>query len=265
MSPIVKFGAIFWLVLWVAPGAAAAQQTDLPPSAPTLRMVEREGHRDILVSTKLADYLFSTQGGVLRSVYVYFAPIGVPPAELIPETETRIDPTSRELVRSYVRGALFPFRLLVNAKPTDDLEYVFESEQFDDKLYLHFTVDVEGVRISKTFIVTENPYYTVEFQLDLVNPTGASMTLDQGVQLILGYGVGRPTGTLAQARYFFGERITDRPAMGRSCRWRGHPRARRPGWESSLRLSRLKREKRERSPTNSMPGGRSIRCSSTWA
>ena len=203
--------ALFAVVLLWAMSGVSAVASELKSTTPPFTVIEREGHREITVLTKLAEYVFSTQGGVLRSTYLYFAPMGTPPIELIPDTETRLDPQSLKLERSYVKGALFPFRLVVNGKPTDDLEYEFSSERIDEKLLLHFTVEVEGLQITKTFIVTENPYYTVDFSVEFVNSTASPITLPQGMQLLLGHGVGKAADTRTQIRYLFGHRITDRP------------------------------------------------------
>lgn len=196
-------------LLWALAGVSvAAAELDTP--IPTVRILEREGQREIEVVTKLASYLFSTQGGVLRSIYLYFAPMGTTPVELIPDAETRLDPASGELQRSYVRNAIFPFRLVVDGTPTDELEYAFESEESGEQLLLRFTAEVKGVTIKKTFIVSENPYYSVRFDLELINSTAEPLSLSQGIQLFVGHGVGRATDSRGQIRYLFGGQITDR-------------------------------------------------------
>ncbi len=197
-------------LLWALAGASV-EAADLHTPIPTVRILEREGYREIEVVTKLASYLFSTQGGVLRSIYLHFAPMGTPPVELIPDAETRLDPASGELKRSYVRNALFPFRLVVDGTPTDELEYAFESQDSGQQLRLRFTAEVQGVIIRKTFTVSENPYYSVRFDLEVINSTAAPLSLSQGIQLFVGHGVGKVTDSRGQIRYLFGSQITDRP------------------------------------------------------
>ncbi len=183
------------------------------PQAPSLGVIERAGYEEILVRTKLAQYLFSTRGGTLRSVYVYFAPIGTQPVELIPDTESRLDPTTETLERSYVKGARFPFALSVGEDAMDELLYEVRLERFDDRITLRFTANVEGLRITKTFIITENPYYTLEVRLRLENVSGEPIDFAAlgGAQLFLGRGVGRSPNLEDQSRYLFGDQVTDRP------------------------------------------------------
>jgi YidC/Oxa1 family membrane protein insertase len=194
--------------LWLDAGSASAA---LQP--PSLQVIEREGYQEILVRTKLAEYLFSTRGGTLRSVYLYFAPIGTQPVELIPDTESRFEPATKRLERSYVKGARFPFALSVGDTPTDELVYQVSPERFDDRLALTFTASIEGLRVTKTFIITENPYYTLEVRLRLENTSGETIDVAAlgGAQLFLGRGVGRSPDPETQSRYLFGDQVTDRP------------------------------------------------------
>ncbi len=194
------------LLLWV--GKAATATTDPQPQTPLLLVSEREGFKEIIVRTKLAEYLFLSRGGLLKSVYLYFAPIGVPALELIPDTETSLNPQTGSLKRSYVRGALFPFRLVVDGRSTDELNYSFESERASQQLLLRFRAEVSGLEITKTFLITENPYYTLDLKVEFKNMGDAP--IEPGVQLFLGHGVGRSADSRNQIRYLFGGRIADR-------------------------------------------------------
>jgi YidC/Oxa1 family membrane protein insertase len=204
LAILLALFALGWC--WALPEARASE---LPAPAPIV--VEREGQREILVSTKLAEYLFSSTGGVLQSVYLRFTPLGTVAEELIPDTETRLDPQSGQLQRSYVRNAFFPFQLVVNGRSTEDLEHVFTWERSGEQLALRFLAEIEGLRVTKTFLVSENPYYTVEFQLELANMTDEPLTLARGLQLALGHGLGRPGGPPPKVRYLFAQQLTDRP------------------------------------------------------
>jgi YidC/Oxa1 family membrane protein insertase len=194
--------------LWLDAGIASAA---LQP--PSLQVIEREGYQEILVRTKLAEYLFSARGGTLRSAYLYFAPIGTQPVELIPDTESRFEPATKRLERSYVKGARFPFALSVGDTPTDELVYEVRPERFDDRLVLTFTAIINGLRVTKTFIITENPYYTLEVRVRLENTSGETIDVAAlgGARLFLGRGVGRSPDLETQSRYLFGDQVTDRP------------------------------------------------------
>jgi YidC/Oxa1 family membrane protein insertase len=184
--------------------------TAAEPSAPSPTVYEREGYQEVIVETRLAAYLFSTQGGVLRSAYLHFTPMKgwTKPAELIPDTETREDPQSG-LERAYVRDALFPFRLVVDGIPTEELEHAIAYEQLDGRLLLSFTAELEGLEITKTFRISENPYYTLDFLLEVRNISDGEKRLAQGLQLFLGRGVGGEAQ--GEVRYLFEGEISDRP------------------------------------------------------
>jgi len=191
------------LIASVGLGITAAE-----PSTPSPTPFEREGHLEVAVETRLAAYLFSTQGGVLKSVYLHFTPMRnwTKPAELIPDTETSQDPETGMLERSYVRDALFPFRLVVDGIPTEELEHTFDYEKLNGKLLLRFSAEIEGLKVIKTFRISENPYYTLDFLLEVRNISDVQRDL-QGLQLFLGRGVGGE----AEVRYLFEGKISDRP------------------------------------------------------
>jgi len=67
---------------------------------------EREGHRELSITTPLANYVFSEDGGTLTSVLLTFAPYGSKVAELVAGTTT----DASTLARRYVVDAEFPLR-----------------------------------------------------------------------------------------------------------------------------------------------------------
>lgn len=182
-----------------------------PPAIPDLTVVEREDHQEIEVYTELADYLLSTQGGLLKSVYLHFAPIGTQAVELIPETETKPHPQTGALERSYVRDARFPFQLIIDGESDVALSYSFESQELDRELLVRLTAEIGDLRVVKTFTFSENPYYSVIFKLELINLSDEDLALSKGAAILLGNGVGSSKGAHDQIRYLFGGDVTDRP------------------------------------------------------
>ncbi len=191
-----------------APGAAPdAQQT------PTLLRSERDGRAELLVRTKLAEYVFG-EDGALRSAYLHFAPVGLAPVELIPDTETGpgVDPETGARARRYAPEARFPFALRgeLNGQRLDGLRYAVESERLDGRLRLRFTAQINGLRLTKTFVLWDNPHYTLEVELALENVSSAPLELDQ-LGLSLGRGVGRRPDLQRQVRYLVDGRVTTEP------------------------------------------------------
>ncbi len=74
----------------------------------THERVDRDGITEILVTTPLGNYVFSEDGGTLRSVLLTFAPYGSNIAELVAGTTTNSD----TLARAYLASAEFPFEIL---------------------------------------------------------------------------------------------------------------------------------------------------------
>lgn len=193
-------------VLALTASPAAAQP---PPDTPQFRLVERDGVQEAHVRTALGDYVFSSQGGTLKSAYLHFTPIGMSPVELVPATETT--PEAGGLRRSYVKGGLFPFELVVGGRSTAELVYDLEPERSHGQVTLRFTAEVDGLRVAKTFVLMENPYYALRFHLALENATGAPLALPRGVRLSLGQGVGPSPAVDDQARYLIGGAVETRP------------------------------------------------------
>ena len=174
---------------------------------------------EILVETKLAYYLFSARGGLLRSVYLHFTPVYTVSAELVSDTETRlIDPETGELERSYVQTPLFPFGLTINGTDTKDVIYdCVPSETLTQMLEIICTTEVNGVRISKIYSLGEYPNFSVDFRLELENVSGSLINLDDGIQFTIGDGVG-PEGDNPQKPIFLyrdelREQIFDSPSF----------------------------------------------------
>lgn len=188
---------VFWLLalgIWFV----AYSQQPITRSPITVKTHEREGYKEIEVQTALANYLFSTQGGVLRSVYLYFAPFGWRPLELIPDTAT--DP--KTLSRSFLEGAVFPMALSLDSLNEKE-PYEFEMPQTDQlkKLVLSFSQQLNGLTIEKRFTIYNDPYYAIDLELSLKNNSDSQIALEGGFGMVLGNGVGE-VGK-GEVRYLF--------------------------------------------------------------
>lgn len=176
----------FWfLVLGVWLVAYGQQPTVRSPI--TVKTHQREGYQDIEIQTALTNYLFSTQGAVLKSAYLYFAPFGWQPLELIPDTAT--DP--KTLSRSFLEDAGFPFAILGGAIGEKE-PYEFEMPPTDraKQLVLIFRKQLAGFTIQKRFTIYNDPYYTLKVELALKNSSDSPITSEDDFRMVLGNGVG---------------------------------------------------------------------------
>ncbi len=188
---------VFWLLalgIWFV----AYSQPQTVRSPITIKTHAREGYKDIEIQTALVNYLFSTQGGVLKSVYLYFAPFGWQPLELIPDTAT--DP--KTLSRSFLEEAVFPLALSLGSLDEKEF-YEFEMTQTEQpkKLVLSFSKQLNGLKIQKRFTVYNDPYYAVDLELSLKNNSDSQIALEEGFRMVLGNGVG--AGGKGEVRYLF--------------------------------------------------------------
>jgi YidC/Oxa1 family membrane protein insertase len=170
---------------------------------------ERAGHKEIEIHTALADYLFSTQGGVLSSVYLDFAPLGMSPAEALPTTVTTVQTASSGYLRRTNANASFPFALTLNDSP-DQAVYDYEYTPQGSTAILSFHRETNGLRITKRYEIYDDPYYTLGFSLTIQNVGSLPISWDQGYRLSLGPGVGRPTGQ-SEPRYLFDGQVSHAP------------------------------------------------------
>ena len=161
---------------------------------------------------KLAEYLFGTRGGVLKSAYLYFAPAGIPPAELVPDTETRLAPGADRRERVYVQGATFPFQLFLDGSPDRETLYEATVERRGREIVLRFVADwPSGLRVIKTYTIAEESVYTLRVQVELINLSDAPIVLEKGAMLALGRGVGRSPDPAAQIRFLYDGEVKTEP------------------------------------------------------
>jgi len=134
-------------------------------------------YTEIEVRTGLTDYIFSTRDGSIRSVFLYFAPYGLRPAELIADTTTTVTAPG-QFTREYAADGIYPFAL-VDATGTSIGPYSYRIlDQTRQSTRIRFTATTSaGLRIEKTFTIRDDPFYTVELELKIsggINTPGAS-------------------------------------------------------------------------------------------
>ena len=170
MRRVPVLWAVFLLVLLIGGGAAWASQKEL-----TYQITERNGYKEIEVRTALASYIFSEDGGVLKSLFLHFAPWGSGLTELVPGTRT--DPKSWE--RQYVAGTRFPFELNTDYGEPSAWSYVLSEPQevSADELVLAFRGELGDLRVVKQFTIRNDPYYTIDVAVEMENASETPIDL----------------------------------------------------------------------------------------
>ncbi len=150
------------LIVAVASCAAVAAPREI-----TFVSLDREGFRDLEVTTPLARIILSEQGGVMKSVFLSFAPYGSTVAELVPGTTTNI----KTFARQYVAGTIFPFAVAVNGQAEGF--YRLADAGVDPRtgvFHAVFQGTVAGVAVEKRYTIAPESIYTIGFSLTLQNP-----------------------------------------------------------------------------------------------
>jgi YidC/Oxa1 family membrane protein insertase len=188
------------LVLFVVAAAAAKDGIEYT-------LGEGDGPREITVSTPLAEYVFSEEGGVMRSLFLTFAPYGSNVEELVPGTRTVEDDRTRQ----YVEGVEFPFTLF-----DEDLAegaYTLSDPTFVEPgiLRLEFVGTLGDATVRKTYTIRENAVYTVDLRLTIDNPgapfdlsmlLGSEVASDDAPDVYYLYDDEPSTDRLAAGSYF---------------------------------------------------------------
>lgn len=128
------------------------------------RVLERGEYKEIEVETALASYIFSEDGGVLKSVFLSFAPYGSVVSELVPGTKT--DPKSLE--RQYVANTVFPFSLQQDGL-VEEYTLAEVEQPSPDELIIEFRGEIENGTVIKRFTLRNDPYYTVDVEVTVEN------------------------------------------------------------------------------------------------
>lgn len=142
----------------------------------TYRIYQEGDHQAIEVKTALASYVFSEDGGTLKSIYLYFAPYGSKPAELVPGTKTTVKDGT--YTRQYLANTVFPFSVQTEGG-TSLGSYTLSppSSPSPDELVVEFVGTVAGAKVTKRFVLHDDPYYNVDFTIKIENPSGKEVPL----------------------------------------------------------------------------------------
>lgn len=142
----------------------------------TYRISDGVGPREITVSTPLAEYVFSEEGGVMRSLFITFAPYGANVEELVPGTRTDVEDRTRQ----YIQDAEFPFTLSAESLTEGLYTLVDPVSPEPGVLDVAFVGTFGDVTVTKTYGIREDAVYTVDFRMKVENagaPFELSMTL----------------------------------------------------------------------------------------
>lgn len=198
---IVSKPRIAWglccLVVALVTFAAFPAQRDI-----TFEELQRDGFRDIEVQTPLARILLSEQGGVMKSVFLSFAPYGSTVAELVPGTTTNVKTFDRE----YVAGAVFPFAVSVNGE-SEGL-YRLAEVGVDDATGIFravFRGTVAGLSVEKRYTIAPDAVYTIDFEIAVSNTAAAAAQ----VQMTVGNYLAKKEGVLDVTFLLNGEPRTE--------------------------------------------------------
>ncbi len=148
-------GVLFFLLLTGV--CATATEPEI-----TYEEAQREGFRELIVTTPLANYLFSEDGGTLRSVLLTFAPYGSKVQELVYGTTT--DATS--FARRYTADAEFPFALRGDGT---EGTYVLGSPEWTESGGLIVTLngELDGYVVSKRFTLEPDALYSMNCEIEI--------------------------------------------------------------------------------------------------
>ena len=134
-------------------------------------------YNEINVTTGLASYVFSEDGGVLKSVYMSFAPYGSSTAELVPGTKT----DTKTLNRQYVRNVTFPFATTESEDVPFTYTLVGVEQPAPDKLIVEFRGNAGALTVDKRFIIHNDPYYTIDVQVDIENSSDQASSIQMTI------------------------------------------------------------------------------------
>ncbi len=167
----------------------------------------REGFDELLVTTPLGNYVFSEDGGTLRSVLLTFAPYGSTVAELVAGATTNAD----TLARAYLANAEFPFALRYGDV---SFQYTMDEPIYTDTgaIVIEMRGEGGGITIVKRFQIEPDAMYTLTAEVEITSSQGLSEPMglvlanytptEKGRQLTYLYDDAQSTAQLAQGSYF---------------------------------------------------------------
>ncbi len=168
---------------------------------------ERDGFDELLVTTPLGNYVFSEDGGAIKSVLLTFAPYGSKVAELVAGTTTNAD----TLARAYLANAEFPFDLLV-----EDVvfEYTLAEPVYTDTgaIVIELRGEGGGITVLKRFQIEPDALYTLMAEVEITSSEALAEPIrlvlanytptEKGRQLTYLFDDSPGTAQLAQGSYF---------------------------------------------------------------
>lgn len=160
-------GILSLLLLFVSLSAVVAQPEI--SYVPTVR----DGFDELLVTTPLGNYVFSEDGGTLRSVLLTFTPYGSKVAELVPGTTTNAD----TLARAYLANAEFPFTIRYG---DNSFQYTLADPNYTDTgaLLIEMRGEGEGITVLKRFKIEPDAMYTLTVEVEISSPQALSDPVD---------------------------------------------------------------------------------------
>jgi YidC/Oxa1 family membrane protein insertase len=170
----------------------------------TYETAEREGFRELIVTTPLANLLFSEDGGTLRSVLLTFAPYGSSVEELVYGTTS----DASTFARRYTADAEFPFDL--RGDGTSGTYTLAEPEWTESGgLIVTFNGQLDGYSVVKRFTVEPDALYSFDLEVEITPSAGAAADPSMTVQKYIPQNKGRELTYL-----FDGEKTTAMLATG---------------------------------------------------
>ena len=142
----------------------------------THELTTRDEFDEVLVTTPLGNYLFSEEGGTLRSGLLTFAPYGSNIAELVAGTTTNAD----TLARAYLASAEFPFDLQAEGV---SFEYELAEPIYTETgaIVIELTGEGGGITVVKTFTIEPDDLYTLTAEVVV----SSNETRDEPLHLLL--------------------------------------------------------------------------------
>jgi YidC/Oxa1 family membrane protein insertase len=136
--------------------------------------LDNNGVRELEVRTPLANYILSEDGGVMKSAFLAFAPYGSTVVELVPGTSTN----AKTMARQYVKDAVFPFTLTSGNEVEGGYNLVrVNVDPVTGVFVAEFVGPLAGATVTKRYTIYPDAVYTVQFELEVVNPTPETLPL----------------------------------------------------------------------------------------
>jgi YidC/Oxa1 family membrane protein insertase len=138
------------------------------------------------IQNALINYEFSSVGGALQSAFLYFAPWGTQPEEIIQGTTVN----SQSFKRQYTANQAYSLQLsLGTLTPAALYKMRLIEESSGLTLGVEFTYEVDGIQVTKLFTVHNDATHTIDLALTIKNTASESKNFAEGYKLALGTGV----------------------------------------------------------------------------